>query len=117
MQRILLTMIAVFACLSTAVAEQPRLKVEVDRAKIFEGESIHYAVTLDHVQNPQPPDMKAIAADFDVATLPERSMNSSNIMIINGKMTKEEHNGRQYNYRLTPRRRWHDHYSWPKREG
>ena len=104
MQRVLLTMIAVFACLSTAAAEPPSLKVTVDRVKIYEGESIHYAVTLDHVQNPQPPDMKAIAAEFDVASAGEQSMNSSMVTIINGKMTKEEHIGRQYNYRLTPRR-------------
>lgn len=104
MQRVLLAMIAVFACLSTAMAEQPRLKVEVDRAKIFEGESIRYAVTLENIRNPLPPDMKAIAADFGVATLPERSMNQSFVTIINGKMTKEEHIGRQYNYQLTPRR-------------
>lgn len=97
-------MIAVFACAAASAAEPPTIKVAVDRTKIYEGDSIRYTVTIDHAQNPQAPDLKALAADFDIANLGEQSMNSSFVSIINGKMTKEEHFGRQYNYRLTPRR-------------
>jgi tetratricopeptide (TPR) repeat protein len=103
MQRILLTIIVALACSAALAAEPPRVKVEVDRKKIFEGESLRYTVTLDHVQNPHAPDLKALEADFDVASLGEQSMNSSFVTVINGQMTKEEHIGRQYNYRLTPR--------------
>lgn len=80
------------------------MKVEVDRTKIYEGESIRYTVTLDRAQNPRTPDIKALAPDFDIASLGERSMNSSFVSNINGQITKEEHFGRQYTYRLTPRR-------------
>jgi hypothetical protein len=104
MQRFPLFVIAVFACTTALAAEQPTLKVEVDRTRIYEGDSIRYAVTLDRVQNPRAPDLKALSADFAVASLGEHSMNSSFTSMVNGVVTKEEHFGRQYNYRLTPRR-------------
>ena len=104
MQRFALSLIVVFIYTAALAAEEPTLKVQVDRAKIYEGDSIRYTVTLDHVQYPQAPDLKALDADFEVANLGEHSMNSSFVSIINGKVTKEEHFGRQYNYRLTPRR-------------
>lgn len=104
MQRTLLSLIAALTCAVATAAEQPTVKVAVDRTRIYEGDSIRYAVTVDHTQNPQAPDLKALAADFDIASLGEQSLNSSFVSIVNGKMTKEEHFGRQYNYRLTPRR-------------
>lgn len=104
MQRVTLALIAFFACSVALAAGQPTLKAEVDRTKIYEGESVRYTVTLDRAQNPHAPDLKALAADFDIASLGERSMNSSFVSIVNGQMTKEEHFGRQYTYRLTPRR-------------
>jgi hypothetical protein len=104
LQRFALSLIVVFVYSAALAAAEPTLNVQVDRAKIYEGDSIHYTVTLDHVQNPQAPDLKALDADFEVANLGEHSINSSLVSIINGKVTKEEYFGRQYNYRLTPRR-------------
>jgi hypothetical protein len=104
MQRFLIALIAVCTCTAAMAADQPTVKVAVDRAKIYEGDSIRYVVTVDRTRNPQAPDLKALDADFDVAFLGDQGMNSSFVSIINGKMTKEEHFGRQYNYRLTPRR-------------
>lgn len=104
MQRVAFTLIIVFACGAAWAADQPTLKVEVDRTKIYEGESIRYTVTIERTQNPRTPDLKSLAGDFEIASLGERSINSSFVSIVNGQMTKEEHFGRQYTYRLTPRR-------------
>jgi hypothetical protein len=104
MQRFLIALMAVCTCTAAMAADPPTVKVAVDRAKIYEGDSIRYVVTVDHTRNPQSPDLKALDADFDVTLLGDQGMNSSFVSIVNGKMTKEEHFGRQYNYRLTPRR-------------
>jgi hypothetical protein len=104
MQRFLIALIAVCTCTAAAAADQPTLKVAVDRDKIYEGDSIRYVVTVDRARSPQSPDLKALDSDFDVAFLGDHEMNSSFVSIINGKTTREEHFGRQYNYRLTPRR-------------
>jgi hypothetical protein len=111
MQRVFGTTIAAFAslcfaCVSAFAAGQPQLKVGVDRAKIYEGESIRYVVTLENVQNPVAPNLKALDADFSVAFLGESGLNSSHMtVVVNGKVvTNEDHFGRQYNYQLTPRR-------------
>lgn len=104
MQRLTWCLIATLTCATASAAEGPVLKAEVDRTKLYEGDSLRYTVTLDRVRNPQAPDLKALAADFGVASLGEQSMNSSFSININGNMRTEEHFGRQYNYRLTPRR-------------
>jgi hypothetical protein len=104
MQRFLIALIAVCTCTAAVAADQPTVKVAVDRARIYEGDSIRYVITVDRARSPQPPDLKGLDADFDVATLGDHEINSSFVSIINGKMSKEEHFGRQYNYRLTPRR-------------
>jgi len=82
---------------------QPEVLVEVDRTQIYEGESILYRVTLNHVENPSPPELQ-VMDDFEVASLGERSLDSTQITIINGRRTETVRRGRQYNYHLTPRR-------------
>ena len=48
--------------------------------------------------------MKALAADFQVIPMGQQSLDSRSITIINGVRSEEVHKGRQYNYRLTPKR-------------
>jgi tetratricopeptide (TPR) repeat protein len=104
MQRVFLTLITALAVASTAAAESPSLQVKVSPRKIYEGESFQYSVLVDHAQNPGKPDLSALAADFDIAPLGEQSLNSTFTSFTNGKTTTESHFGRQYNYRLTPKR-------------
>ena len=100
----LIILIAVFAWLPSAVAAEPEIIVEVDRTRLYEGESLLYRVTLNHVENPREPDMKSLEADFKVTPLGQQSLNSRSVTIINGQRSEVVRYGRQYSFRLTPLR-------------
>ncbi len=103
----LIVAVAIVAVWPSAAAlaqrPQPQIIVKLQRERIFEGESVGYQVMLNNVANPSAPDMSAFK-DFEVAVGGSQSMNSSRVQIINGRMTRTERHGRQYNYRLTPRK-------------
>ncbi|MBN2578062.1 MAG: BatD family protein [Pirellulales bacterium] len=89
---------------ASAAGDQPELLVEVDRTEIYEGESVLYRVTLNHVEHPSPPKLEGFDRDFTVTSLGEQSLDFQNVMIINGRRTETIRRGRQYNYQLTPKR-------------
>jgi hypothetical protein len=84
-----------------AIAEEPEILVDVRPTQVYEGQSIQYDVTLNHVENPSAPSLRGLE-DFRVEPAGEQSLNSSQITIINGRMTKVVRQGRLYRYRLTP---------------
>ncbi len=86
-----------------AHAQAPEIIIELDRQEIYEGESVLYRVTLNHVENPTEPDLAGFD-DFQIAKLGEQSLDSRQITIINGVRSEIVRRGRQYNYRLTPLR-------------
>jgi len=100
---IALVLIVVLNTTATASAQSPEIIVETDRAEVYEGESLLYRVTLNHVENPSEPQLNEFD-DFQIAKLGEQSLNSSQITIINGVRNEIVRRGRQYSYRLTPRR-------------
>ena len=75
------------------------MNVELDRQQIYEGESVLYQVTLNHVENPSRPELKGFD-DFDVQSAGEQSISS--ISIFNGRRT--ELRGVVYRFFLTPKR-------------
>lgn len=87
---------------SSAVAQEPELIVEVDRQQVYLGESITYNLTLNHVDNPQQPDLKQFE-DFTVDFNGQQSLNSSSITIINGRRSEVIRRGMLYQFRLTPK--------------
>ncbi|MEQ9409759.1 MAG: BatD family protein [Fuerstiella sp.] len=84
-----------------AVAQEPELIVEVDRQEIYQGESLIYDLTLNHVSDPQPPSLEALT-DFQVESLGQQSQNSRQITIINGRQSEVIRSGMLYRFRLTP---------------
>lgn len=88
-------------CCGAVPAQMPEIIVETDRQQIYEGESIVYRVTLNHVDNPTAPELDGFDA-FRIESLGEQSMNSQQVTIINGRRSEIIRRGRQYNYRLTP---------------
>ena len=86
---------------NAAVAQEPELIVEIEKQEVYEGESVLYRVTLNHVENPSAPSLEGFE-DFQVTSLGEQSMDSRQITIFNGRRTEIVRRGRQYNYRLTP---------------
>ncbi|MCP4173107.1 MAG: protein BatD [Fuerstiella sp.] len=89
------------AAYSTCAAQEPEIIVEVDRQQLYEGESITYRITLNHVENPTPPKLNGFDS-FRVESLGEQALNSRQITIINGRRSEITRRGRQYDYRLTP---------------
>lgn len=98
-------MLVCWALLSArpTTAQQPELIVEIEKQEIYEGESVLYRVTLNHVDQPAEPELPGFT-DFLVAKLGEQSLDSQQITIINGVRRVVVRRGRQYSYRLTPRR-------------
>ncbi len=89
---------------SASAADEPELIAQIERPKIYEGESVLYRLTLNNVEHPREPDLKALAVDFQVVPAGQQSLDSHMITIINGDRSETVHWGRQYNYRLTPKR-------------
>ena len=89
------------ALASRACAQEPELIVEIERREIYEGESVRYSVTVNHVENPTAPVLSGMD-NFQVVNLGEQSLNSQQITIINGRRTEIIRRGMQYNYHLTP---------------
>jgi hypothetical protein len=89
---------------SARADDAPELIAELERTAIYEGESVIYRVTLNHVEHPRQPDLKPLAADFQVVPAGEQSLDSHMVTIINGQRSETVRRGRQYNYRLTPKR-------------
>lgn len=83
-------------------AQEPELIVEIEKREIYEGESVRYIVTVNHVDNPTAPVLSGLN-DFEVVDLGGQSLNSQQITIINGQRTEIIRRGMQYNYRLTPK--------------
>jgi hypothetical protein len=86
-----------------AAGEKPELIVEMDRNRIYEGESVQYRITFNNVDNPRQPDLSGFD-DFLVTPMGEQSIDSSMTTIINGRRSDIIRRGRQYDYRLTPKR-------------
>ena len=101
----ILTMALAAVSLSAAPAraQQPEVIAQLQRDRIYEGESVDYQVILNHIENPSAPDLSAFT-DFEVVATGQQSLNSSSVQIINGRITKTQRRGRAYNYRLTPRK-------------
>jgi hypothetical protein len=102
----------VFVLAATARAaagqEEPEVLVDVTRndgrvERIYEGQSVDYQVTLNHVENPTQPELRGFE-DFDVVFVGDRSLDFQRTVIINGRRRDMVRRGHQYTYRLTPRR-------------
>lgn len=77
--------------------------MEVSQNQIYEGQSVLYRITVNHVNNPPRPELGSMV-DFDVAPRGEQSLDSTQVFIINGRRTEIVRRGRQYDYLLTPRK-------------
>ena len=84
-------------------AEPPRISANLEQKEIYEGQSVVYRVIVDNVENPPTPDLHGME-EFDVAFLGQQSLDSQQITIINGVMHEINHRGREFHYRLTPKR-------------
>ncbi len=97
--------LAILLCFGAGLraAEEPRMTVSLGKNEIYEGQSVVYQVRVENVENPATPEVRG-TADFDVAFLGQQSLDSQQISIINGVVRQEIHRGRDFRFRLTPKR-------------
>ena len=91
-------------CAAPLMADEPEVICELGRSRIYLGESVMYKVTLNHVENPTPPELKGFD-DFEVisAGIP-KSINFQKLIFRNGQQTQIIRRGWVYDYQLTPRK-------------
>jgi hypothetical protein len=97
--------IALFLSLpfNTLFAADISLTVEASRQKIFLGESVNLNIMVDGADRNVPsPDLSALSK-MDVQLLGSHSNSRSSISIINGRMTRDSHEGRTFAYQITPK--------------
>ena len=68
-------------------AAEPEILCELGRERIYLGESVRYQVTLNHVDNPSPPELVGFD-DFDVMPAGVQNLNSKQVTIINGRRSE-----------------------------
>jgi len=90
-----------WCCCAQAIAQEPEVIVEVDRQQVYQGESLIYNVTLNHVENPSEPTLNGFD-QFRVELLGQQSLDSRQISIINGRRSEVVRRGMLFQYRLTP---------------
>lgn len=91
------------ATAAVAQAQEPEVLVELERPRIFEGESVRYQVTINHVEDPEPPLLEGFD-DFEVTPRGSHSLNSRSVTIINGQRSEVVRLGRVFSYQLTPKK-------------
>jgi len=98
-----LTSLSLLGAAVDLAAQDPELIVEIAKQEIYEGESVLYRVTVNHTDEPTAPVLAGFD-DFEVTAAGEKSLDSRQITIINGRRSEVVRRGRQYNYRLRPLR-------------
>ena len=93
------------AAVGAASEDPPEILTELERTKIYEGESVLYQVTMNNMENSPEPDLSAFV-DFRVEKVSVTPIDSHFKSIINGRVTEIRRYGRAYRFRL-----------WPKRSG
>lgn len=87
-----------------AVAQTPTVQVMIDSEEIFVGESFILQAVVEGVDSSEQPDMNPLEEDFTVQFENEQSMNSTSVVIVNGRMTRQENLRTVYQYRVTPKK-------------
>lgn len=84
-----------------AFAQSPTLEVNVNRDRVYLGESFLLEVKVGGADNPDAPDLSAIQ-NCAIELLGSQSASQYSITIVNGRMTKTGFTGRRFTYKLTP---------------
>lgn len=82
---------------------EPKIEIAVESAVVFRGEPFLFQIKVSADSEPEAPVFPS-SADFQVEVMAPSRNTSTQVQIINGRMTREEHNEIQYNYLLTPLR-------------
>lgn len=98
-----MTILLLLKLAAPVVAQQtPEIECNVDRSRVYEGESIIYEVFVRNVDSPPAPELNGFE-NFDVRLIATIPQNSSSVMIINGRRTEDSRYGTVFRYRLRPK--------------
>jgi hypothetical protein len=103
LRRGLVLLFAFFLPAALRADDEPKMSVTLGQAEIYAGQSVDYRVVIDNVENPPAPEIRGLE-DCDVAFLGQQSLDSHQVTVINGVMSRVDHHGREFHYRLTPRK-------------
>ena len=84
-----------------AFAEPPTLEINVNRDRIYLGESFLLEVKIGGADNPDAPDLSAIR-NCAIELLGSQSASQYSITIVNGRMSRTGFTGRRFTYKVTP---------------
>lgn len=89
---------------SALAAEEPGVYAKLGDKTLYVGQTTDYQVVVANLRNPPQPDMSAFQADFAVRSLGSHDQSSSQVTVINGRITRVEQLARTFRYELTPKR-------------
>lgn len=79
-------------------------RARTDATEVYVGQPFLYQIEVSGSDRPERPDLEELRADFTIEPAGEGANNSTQISIVNGRMSRVENRGYQFNFRLTPRR-------------
>ncbi|MCU0720503.1 MAG: BatD family protein [Pirellula sp.] len=85
-------------------AQEPSVQIAIDTEEIFVGESFTLQAIVEGIESSAAPDVSLLEADFSVQFETEQSLNSTSVVIVNGRMTRKEELKTLYQYRVTPKK-------------
>ena len=93
-----------FACvlLCVAAAQAATLNLSLDRTRIYLGESVIANVSLEGSRNDRDIPVFKNAGPDEIEYLGSRDNSQHSIVIINGKVTRNDFEGRVFVFRITP---------------
>ena len=91
-----------FTFLGVAAHAAPTLRLAVDRTRIYLGESVIANVTLEGSRSDREIPVFAKARPDEIEFLGSRDNSQHSIVIVNGKVTRNDFEGRLFVYRITP---------------
>ncbi len=92
---------AIFCSTTFAFAAAPTLSVKASRTSVYLGESFLLEVKVDGSDNPGALDLSAIR-NGTVELLGSQSASHYTVVVVNGKMKREDFSGRIFTYKVTP---------------
>lgn len=87
-----------------AAEELLQAQVAIESQDLFVGQVVTFQITVSGGAEPQPPDLAAAAPDFTVQYGGARANNSTQISVVNGRMSKVVTRATVLTYQLTPKR-------------
>jgi hypothetical protein len=90
---------------ATAVAQDITVQAYVESESVYMGETFVYQIVVNGADNATPPDLTAFGPDFVAQFLGGQNSSSQSITVINGKMSREVHQGYVMQFNLTPRQK------------